>query len=119
MSSHVTATAVVRAARTRGLTLSMPTDVQETAGAGISGTVNGRRVAAGSRAYITHSTPLPASAEQLLERVGAEGRLTVCVTVDGEFAGALLFADQIRMETPRALRLLRRAGFRRIVMLTG
>ncbi len=119
MSGHVTAAAVVRAARARGLTLSIPTEVQEVAGAGIRGTVDGRRVAAGSRAYIAHFAPLPAAAEQLLERVAAEGRLTVCVAVDGEFAGALLFADQLRVETPRALRLLRRAGFRRIVMLTG
>lgn len=119
MSSHVTAAAVVRAARARALTLDLPTDVKETAGAGISGTVNGRRVAAGSRAYITDFAPLPKSAEQLLERVAAEGRLTVCVAINGEFSGALLLADQLRMETPRALRLLRRAGFRRIVMLTG
>lgn len=119
LSNHVTAAAVVRAARARGLTLSMPTGVQETAGAGIRGTVNGRRVAAGSRAYIIDFAPLPEPAEQLLDRVAAEGRLTVCVAVDGEFAGALLLADQLRMETPRALRLLRRAGFRRIVMLTG
>jgi soluble P-type ATPase/iron-sulfur cluster repair protein YtfE (RIC family) len=34
-------------------------------------------------------------------------------------AGALLLHDEIRAETPRALRLLRKAGVERIVMVTG
>lgn len=119
MSHHVIAAAVVRAANARGLILSIPGDVVETAGAGLSGTVNGRRVAAGSRDYVERIAPLPQSVRDLLERAGAEGTSAVLVAVDGAFAGVLLLADQIRMETPRALRLLRRAGFRRIVMLTG
>ena len=41
------------------------------------------------------------------------------VALDGKVALALLLADQVRPETPRALRLLRRAGMTRIVMLTG
>ena len=39
--------------------------------------------------------------------------------VDGVVAGALLLADRIRPETPRALRALRAAGVERIVMVTG
>ena len=39
--------------------------------------------------------------------------------VDGELAGALQLADRIRLETPRALRLLRQIGVCRQGMLTG
>src|SRR5690606_35725686 len=39
--------------------------------------------------------------------------------IDGVMAGAVLFSDRLRLESPRALRLLRQAGIRRIVMLTG
>jgi soluble P-type ATPase len=43
----------------------------------------------------------------------------VFVVVDRTLAGALLFEDPIRVETPRTLRALRRAGIREITMLTG
>lgn len=119
MSSHVIAAAIVAAARERGLALSVPENVTEIAGSGISGTVAGKRLAAGSLEYIARIATLPQTLRDLLERTAAEGTSTVLVAVDGEFAGALLLADQLRVETPRALRLLRRAGMRRIVMLTG
>lgn len=39
--------------------------------------------------------------------------------IDGKIAGAMLLADEIRPESARALRLLRKAGIERIAMLTG
>jgi heavy metal translocating P-type ATPase len=119
MSNHVTAAAIVAAARERGLALHLATDVSEIAGAGIAGKVDGVTVAAGSRDYIERRVALPANARELLERVAGAETSPVLVAIDGSFAGVLLLADQLRMETPRALRLLRRAGIRRIVMLTG
>lgn len=119
MSQHVIAAAVVRAAQARGLALSIPRDVVETVGAGMTGTVNGQRVAAGSLDYLSGIASVPAAVRELLERTGTEGTSAVLVAIDGKFSGVLLLADQLRTETPRALRLLRRAGFGRIVMLTG
>jgi len=43
----------------------------------------------------------------------------VFVRIDGRVAGALVLDDPIRPETPRAVRSLRRAGFTRIIMVTG
>jgi soluble P-type ATPase len=43
----------------------------------------------------------------------------VFVAVDGEVAGAFVIDDPIRPDTPRVIRSLRRAGVRRIVMVTG
>jgi heavy metal translocating P-type ATPase len=119
MSGHVTAAAIVAAARERQLALSVPADVAEAAGSGISGTVAGAPMAVGSYDYIARKVAVPQAVRDLLERRAAEGTSTVLVARAGEFAGVLLLADQLRTETPRALRLLRRAGMRRIVMLTG
>jgi soluble P-type ATPase len=44
---------------------------------------------------------------------------TVFVAVDEALAGALLLEDLIRVETPRTLRALRRAGTQEITVLTG
>jgi P-type E1-E2 ATPase len=51
--------------------------------------------------------------------MGYDGATGVFVAIDGAVAGALLLLDEIRLETPRALRLLRKAGVEQIVMLTG
>lgn len=119
MSNHVTAGAIVAAARERGLELHLPEGVSEVAGAGISGKVGGARVSVGSRDYIERNVVLSQSVRDLLARVAGADVSPALVTIEGEFAGMLLLADQLRVETPRALRLLRRAGIRRIVMLTG
>lgn len=119
MSHHVIAGAVIAAARQRAIPLDIPGDVRETPGAGVSGVVAGRRLDVGSYDYVARAASLPPAVRDLLDRSGVEGIAAVLVAVDGEYAGTLLLADQIRVETPRALRLLRRAGVRRIVMLTG
>src|SRR5206468_2260045 len=48
LSPHVLAASVVKAARARDLHLIPATEVQETPGTGLSGTVNGRRLHIGS-----------------------------------------------------------------------
>jgi P-type E1-E2 ATPase len=45
--------------------------------------------------------------------------LVVFVAVEGRPIGALLLADELRSDTPRAIRLLRDAGIARMVMVTG
>jgi soluble P-type ATPase/iron-sulfur cluster repair protein YtfE (RIC family) len=57
--------------------------------------------------------------ERVLRRVAYEGGASVFVAADGHMLGAILLADQIRPEAPRALRLLRHAGITRLIMLTG
>jgi cation transport ATPase len=51
--------------------------------------------------------------------MGYDGTTGVFVAIDGVMAGAPLLHDEIRAETPRALRLLRKAGVERIVMVTS
>ena len=118
-SPHVLASAIVRAARERGLALSVPTEVAETAGAGVEGLVDGCHVAVGSSRFVGGGTGLPAWARELRRRSMLDGATNVFVRVDGEIAGALVLDDPVRPETPRAIRGLRRAGFTRIVMVTG
>ncbi|MHB8398981.1 MAG: heavy metal translocating P-type ATPase [Candidatus Limnocylindrales bacterium] len=122
LSPHVLASAIVHAARERGLTLAAPEEVVETPGAGVTGRVEGRTVAVGTAAFCVEgaaSTSLPRWARDVRRRAAIEGSTTAFVRVDGEVRGAILLEDPIRPETPRAIRSLRRAGFTRIVMVTG
>jgi heavy metal translocating P-type ATPase len=119
VSVHVLATAIVRAARERGVELSFPEDVDERYGAGIAGTVAGRKVALGKTDYVTAGGPLPRRAREIRRRTMLDGTSCVFVSVDGEVAGALVIDDPIRPDTPRVIRALRRAGITRVVMVTG
>jgi heavy metal translocating P-type ATPase len=119
VSQHVIAQAIVNAARDRGLPLSMPSNVVEQPGAGLTGVVDSRRVAVGSYAFVCASATPADWSHRFLQRMGYDGATGVFVAVDGVMAGALLLLDDIRVETPRALRLLRKAGVERIVMVTG
>jgi P-type E1-E2 ATPase len=102
VSQHVIAQAIVSAARERGLTLSMSSDVEEQPGAGLSGVVDGRRVALGSYAFVSASATPADWSQRFLARMGYEGASGVFVAIDGATAGALRLVDEIREETPRA-----------------
>jgi heavy metal translocating P-type ATPase len=119
VSPHVLAAAIVRAARGRGLALSFPEDVTEEHGAGIEGTVDGHAVALGKTAWVTRGIPLPTRARDVRRRSAMDGSSCVFVAVDGAVAGALILDDPIRPDTPRVIRSLRRAGVKRVVMVTG
>ena len=110
VSPHVLATAIVRAARERELELSFPEDVEERYGAGIAGTVDGRKVALGKARSSRAARRCRGRAREVRRRTMLDGSSCVFVGVDGEVAGALLIDDPIRPDTPRVIRALRRAG---------
>lgn len=119
LSPHVLAGTIVHAARERGLVLMMPEDVVETAGAGVVGRVDGRLVGVGTADFCAGVGRMPRWARDVRRRATLEGSTISFVSVDGAIRGALVLDDPIRPETPRAIRSLRREGFRRIVMVTG
>ena len=118
-SNHGVAEAVAVAARERRLELPIPSDVRESPGAGVSGTVDSRGVAIGSFEHVARGAPAAAWLRPVLAGMAIEGFSCVFVAIDGEPVGAIQLADRIRTETPRALRLLRAEGIRRMLMLTG
>jgi heavy metal translocating P-type ATPase len=118
MSQHAVAGAIVAAARSAGLVLAEPGGVAEVPGGGLAGTVDGRAVMVGSAALLARAGfVLPDSG--VAARLAAAAPAAAWVGIDGVVAGALLLADRIRPETPRALRALREAGIDRLVMVTG
>jgi len=119
VSPHVLATAIVRAARDRGLSLTFPEDVHEEHGVGIEAKVGGRKVALGKAAFVTGGGPLPGTARDVRRRTMLDGSSCTFVAVDGQVAGALVIDDPIRPDTPRVIRSLRRVGIKRVVMVTG
>ena len=114
-SPNVVARAIVGTAVARQLPLSMPSEVKEYPGTGIEGKVEARQIRVGSRQIIRDAM----AGEDVPDGADPVGALRVYVVIDGQLAATLLFGDEIRLETPDALRMLRRAGVNRILMLTG
>jgi len=118
-SHHVVAATVVEAAIAKGLKLSIPSDVRETMGSGLEGVVDGRRVRVGSRQLVYGSAKPENWAARASRRASWRSALSVFVAVDGRALGAILLADELRREAPRAVQALRAASVSRIVMVTG
>ena len=118
VSPHVLASAIVKSARERGLTLAFPTDTKEELGRGIRGRVDGMDVAVG-KAGLADTSPAPHSIRRIRRRSALEGSSTVFVAVNGVLVGAIILSDPVRADSPRTLKALRAAGIRKIVMVTG
>jgi heavy metal translocating P-type ATPase len=118
VSAHVLASAVVAAARHRGLVLEQPTDVTETHGHGVQGRVAGRTVRLGRADWVSPRDQ-PPWLRRARRRATLDGSLSVHVGVDGEPVAVLLLEDPVRPDAPRMIRSLRRVGITRTVLVTG
>lgn len=118
-SGHLLARMVVEEACEQGIPYAESREVVEAPGQGISGLVEGRRVAVGGWSYVLAVAPeAKPGLEALLERAGTHG-LRAFVSVDGRGAGVIEYADRLRPELTGFLHRLARLGVRRTVLLSG
>jgi heavy metal translocating P-type ATPase len=116
-SKHVIAQTVVAEARAKGLALAVPSDITETPGEGITGTVDGHKVIVGGIHFVAGK--IGDASFSLLPHDRPPGALAVAVAIDGRLAGVLVLADELRAGTEALLRDLRNLGIERIVLATG
>jgi Cd2+/Zn2+-exporting ATPase len=119
-SAHPLAKAIVRAARTQGLSLPQVAEVESLPGQGLRASVNSRAVMIGSRRLMKEQqVPVPTGAQELEGRLQAAGKTTTLVAVDGQVEGILALADTLRPDALEAIRALRQMGVSKTVILTG
>jgi Cu+-exporting ATPase len=117
-SEHPLAVAIVAAAERRGIATAPVTDFDSPIGKGALGTVEGRQIVLGSKAFLAeHGIDVAPLAEQA-DRLRADGATAIFAGVDGKVAGAIAIADPVKATTPEALAGLKEEGIR-VVMLTG
>ena len=88
------------------------------AGKGVSATVDGRKVVAGTQAFLEQSGIDTTPAHDIVTSWASQARTVVLAAIDGRLAAAFAIADTIRAEAPAVVASLRRRGVR-IVMLSG
>ncbi|HWR37209.1 MAG TPA: heavy metal translocating P-type ATPase [Clostridia bacterium] len=117
-SEHPLGAAIVRAAEANGLQLSQPGNFKSLTGLGVTGEVQGRRVAVGNDRMISELGIQPGTLLQGAEKLRGEGHTVMFVAIDGRIAGVLGVLDPVKQSTVEALRLLASEGVK-VVMLTG
>ncbi|MCR5089885.1 MAG: cadmium-translocating P-type ATPase [Oscillospiraceae bacterium] len=86
-------------------------EIQEVSGHGVTGLVDGHRIAAGN--------------QKLMEQLGMDYRSCHCtgtivhMGVDGEYSGHIVISDVLKPNAAEAIRQLKQSGVTKTVMLTG
>ncbi|MFZ3235505.1 MAG: heavy metal translocating P-type ATPase, partial [Stellaceae bacterium] len=117
-SEHPLAAAIVAGAAERGLSLAEPSAFASQTGKGVSGAVDGKRVAVGNLALFAALAIDPRDLDARAGELRREGRIVMLAAVDGMAAGLLTVADPVKEGAAAALDALRAEGIR-VVMLTG
>ncbi len=101
----------IREAYGREIDISRIENVREIPGRGVTAEIDGKTVAAG--------TP------ELMESLGAVWKschkqgTTVHICIDGVYSGHLVISDEVKPQSKQAISLLKKAGIKKTVMLTG
>ncbi|MDT8435422.1 MAG: heavy metal translocating P-type ATPase [Gemmatimonadota bacterium] len=117
-SEHPLASAVVRAARERGLEAPPVEGFESRTGAGVVGRVGGRRVLVGSDRLLEAEGVATGSLADAAAELESRGRTVLRVAVDGREAGLVAVADRVKDDSREAIRRMHELGLR-TVMLTG
>ncbi len=89
------------------------TNVSEVAGKGLKGTVNGKTVFVGNKALLSsNKIEVPLETDGIVESI-------VMVSIDGNYAGYVTIADELKEDAHQAIKQIRDSGISKIIMLSG
>ena len=117
-SEHPLAEAIVTGAEEKGVKLVKPDHFQSITGKGVTGEVDGYKVAVGNLKLLEDLDVKAGDLSRQADKQRAEGQTVMMVSVNGRAAGLICVADPIKESTPVAIRDLHADGIK-IVMLTG
>jgi Cu+-exporting ATPase len=120
-SEHPLAAAIIAGAAERGIELTklpVASVFESLTGKGVTGEVEGHKVALGNRSLLDDLGIDPGELAIQAEGLRPDGQTVMFVIVDGKAVGLLAVADPIKPTTAEAIRQLHHEGIR-VVMLTG
>ena len=117
-SEHPLAAAIVRGAEERNVQLPTASDFESVSGKGVTGLVDGHRVAVGNAALMAQLGIDASGLSKTADELRAEGQGAMLVAVDDRPAGVIAVADPIKESAAATIRSLRESGVR-VVMMTG
>jgi Cu+-exporting ATPase len=117
-SEHPLAGAIVAGAEERGIALEEVKEFVSLTGKGVTGVVNGRRVAVGNSALMHDAGVREGAMEQRAEALRREGKTVMLVAMDGRLYGLVAVSDPIKATSQQVVDELKRSGLT-VMMVTG
>jgi Cu+-exporting ATPase len=117
-SEHPLAEAIVSGAEEKGIGLASISGFQSVTGKGVTGEVDGKKVAVGNAKLLENLGIDVGNLALQAEKQRADGQTVMWISINGKPAGLIGVADPIKGSTAEAVRMLHAEGIR-IVMLTG
>ncbi|HSR00271.1 MAG TPA: heavy metal translocating P-type ATPase [Sphingomicrobium sp.] len=117
-SEHPLAAAIVEGANERSIAVPANSDFEAIPGKGVTGTVEGKRIALGNAALMVEQGIDPRPFEPKAQDHRASGEGVMFAAIEGKIAGLVIIADPIKETAAEAIAALHRENIR-IVMLTG
>jgi Cu+-exporting ATPase len=115
-SEHPLGKAIVREAKSRGITLADPGNFKAHGGLGVEGVVFDKNVRVGKPKWF--QADLLADTTSNIQKLQQQGKTVMAVTCDDRLAGLLAVADALKPESAEAIAALQKQGLQ-VVMLTG
>jgi Cd2+/Zn2+-exporting ATPase len=118
-SEHPIASAILAAAKARGVALSVPANVRALPGLGVEGQVRGASIVCGTPRLFSERGAMTPAIAILAQRVVKDGMSPIVVARDGVPIGVLGVTDRPKAGAARMVSDLRAQGVSRIAMITG
>jgi len=117
-SEHPLAEAIVEGAKERGIKLSKTKEFQSITGEGVTGEVDGVKVAIGNYKLLEGLGIEVGTLQSSAQKYRKEGQTVILIALNGKAAGIVGVMDPIKQSTPEAIAQLHKQGIT-VVMLTG
>lgn len=117
-SEHPLARAVIALGNEKNLAKEEITDFMAVAGNGLTGTLNGRKLAGGNLKFIESQGAVPAAIRKKAEELASQGKTPLFFSENDKLMGIIAVADVMKEDSPQAIRELQNMGIH-VVMLTG
>jgi Zn2+/Cd2+-exporting ATPase len=118
-SEHPLARAVIRRARSAGLSLQAGDSFRALPGLGAEATVDGEQVLVGNHRLFEERNLCSPAIDERLAAIGESGQTAVIVARGGTTVGIIGLADETRESGSEAVSRLKQGGISQVVMLTG
>lgn len=117
-SEHPLAEAIVAGIMNKGIELGNTDEFEAIPGFGISASVNGQKVLAGTRKLMAKYDVSFEVALPQMEQLEESGKTAMLIAIDGKYAGLVAVADTIKETSKEAVERLKKMGIE-VVMITG
>lgn len=121
LSSHPTASVLVKKGHEMFGNLPIPTNFHELAGAGVDGDIEGEHIVVGSQIVFENfiDSGFAEYIQEVKRQINSEGKMLAFVGINNKPAGVIVFGDKIRPDINPMMKRIRELGVKQTIMLTG